>query len=318
MRLETLSTVMLVGLGGLLVPAEAVAAPRALARVVKRGETAAGLARRYYGQPAMARALLLANGLDGLARRPPRLRAGATVTIPTSWSYRIRQGDTFATIARDYLGDGAKAGFLAWINGKDMRRGAPAGHVILIPALVKARVRRPMTLKKLAARLLGSKPGSKAVARLVRRVRRYNALAGEPKPGKSIWIPLVRLRLLGWFLPTMLPRKDPGRLRRARAALKMARADLRAGRYLEVALALSPVTGLRGLPRSLLLSAGRLLVTAYVALSRGARALVAARAVLALDPGYRPDPVQTSPKVRAVYLRAAKGGSAATPKVSGN
>jgi hypothetical protein len=284
------------------------AAPRALTRKVAPGETAESLAKRFYGQPFAARVLLLANGLRGLDKRPPALKVGSTIRLPTAWSYRIRTGDTFADLARDYLGDAHKAGFLAWINGKDPRQAAPAGHVIIVPALVAVKVPRRLSLTKLAARLLEQDPRSEAVTRLVRRIRQYNGVKGRLGRRRRVVVPLIRLRVLGWFLASRLPAGDPGTERRARRRLARAELDLRAGRYLEIALGLAPVVRRTGLSRALLSRAHHLRCTAFVALRHGDLALAAARAVLRLDPGYKLDPVLVSPKVRAVFRRAATAG----------
>jgi len=293
------------------------AAPRALIRKVKSGETAAKLALRYYGKPFAERILLLANGLDGLARDPPELKEGATIRLPTAWSYRIRPGDTFAGLAQDYLGDKRQAGFLAWVNGKDGSRPTVAGHVIIVPALVKVKVPRRWKLSKLAARLLNQKPKSEAVKRLVRRIRKYNGLRSIGRR-RSLMVPLIRLRVLGWFLPSGLPDGDPGSVRRSLARLRQAQQDLQAGRYVEVLVGLAPLARVPGLTPTLRVRAHHLRCTAYVALARSGLALSAARAVLRLDPGFKPDPVQISPKVRAVYRRAAADRGAPGRKKAGN
>lgn len=300
------------------VPGPLRAAPRALSRQVRPGETADKLAKRFYGKPFAARILLLANGLDGLSKRPAELKVGTTISMPTAWSYRIRPGDTFAGLARDYLGDKGQAGFLAWINGKDVRQPAPAGHVIIVPAVVRVKVPRRLSLRKLGALLLSAKPKSEAVKRLVRRIRKYNGLVGGIGRRRTLVVPFVRLRLLGWFLPSGLPDADPGTQRRARTRLRRAVKDLRAGRYLEVVVGLSPVMRLTGLTVAVKLRMHHLLCTAYVALARGRLALAEARAVLALDPGFRLDPVQISPKVRAVYRRAGARGATPSGKKSSN
>jgi len=299
-------------------PVALTAAPRALQHRLKPGETAAKLAKRFYGRPFAARVLLLANGINGLAKRPPALKEGTMIRMPTAWSYRIRPGDTFAGLARDYLGDHRKAGFLAWVNGKDVRKPAPPGHVIIVPALVTVKVPRRLTLAKLAALLLDRKPKSEAVKRLVRRIRKYHGRRLRFGRRQSLVVPLIRLRLLGWFLPSGLPLKDPGTLRRARSLVQQGARDLRAGRYLEVAVGLAPVARMSGLGSLLQILTHRLLCTAYVALARPGLALTAARAVLRLDPGFKPDPVQMSPKVRAVYRGAASGGGATRRKKAGN
>lgn len=300
-----------------LLPAALSAAPRALIRKVKPGETASKLAKRYYGKAFAARILLLANGLNGLAKKPPELRVGSTIRMPTAWSYRIRTGDTFARLARDYLGDKRKAGFLAWVNGKDPSRATAVGHVIIVPAVVKVKVPHRMKLSKLAARLLDRKAKSEAVKRLVRRIRKYNGIKTIGRR-RSLVVPLIRLRVLGWFLPSGLPDRDPGTVRRVLTLLGQADRDLRAGRYVEVAVGLARVTRLSGLTSALAVRSHHLRCTAYVALARPGLALAAARAVLRLDPGFKLDPVQISPKVRAVYRRAAASRGAGTQKKAGN
>ena len=70
---RSLVGLVLVALALTLLPAALSAAPRALIRKVKPGETAAKLAKRYYGKAFAARILLLANGLNGLAAKPPAL-----------------------------------------------------------------------------------------------------------------------------------------------------------------------------------------------------------------------------------------------------
>jgi LysM domain len=311
--------VVVVAVGVCAEPVALSAAPRSMSRKVGRGETAAKLAKRYYGKPWAARVLLLVNGLNGLAKqRPPELKVGSTIQMPTAWSYRIRPGDTFVRLARDYLGDGSKAKFLAWVNGKNERLPAPVGHVVIVPALVKVKLPVRMTLTQLAARLLNRKPRSEAVKRLVRRIRKYNGALAGSGGRSSLVVPLIRMRLLGWFLASGLPQSDPGTARRAEVLLRQANKHLRAGRYLEAAVGLAPVVRLNGLDSELRVRAHHLRCTAFVALARAGLALAAARSVLRLDPGFRLDPVRISPKVRAVYRRAISGGGGAGGKQGGN
>jgi hypothetical protein len=282
---------------------------RGLRVKVGRGDSAEALAERYYGEAWAARALLLANGKNGFGRRLPRLRPGAAVRLPTAWSYRIRPGDTWSIIARDYLGDGSHARFLARVNHKEYRPGeaAPTGHVITIPTLLRVQVPHRFGLAPLVARLLDRRARDPRVRRLVEWVRRFNGIGGRLRTGQRLVIPLASLRLLGWYLPNSLPRSDPGTRRRARRRLGQARTDLRHGRYASAAARLGPVLGWSGLPDAQRVQALRLRCTAWVALGRRALALRAAREALRIQPSLTLDPVDVSPKVRAVFQRAKQG-----------
>ena len=282
---------------------------RGLRVTVKRGDSAEELAERYYGETWAARALLLANGESGFGRRLPRLRPGTAVRLPTAWSYRIRSGDTWEILARDYLGDASHARFLATINGKEYRPGeaAPRRHVITIPTLLRVQVPHRFGLTRLVARLLDRRARDPRVLRLAKWVEMVNKIRGRLRGGQNLVIPLASLRLLGWYLPNSLPRPDPGTRRRARRRLGQARTDLRRGRYVTAAARLGPVLGWPGLPDAQAVQALRLRCTAWVALGRRALALQAAREALRIQPELTLDPVDVSPKVRAVFQRAKQG-----------
>jgi hypothetical protein len=299
---------------------QAEALDRGIQVKVKRGDSAEELATRYYGGTWAARPMLVANGENGLGRRLPRLRPGRTLHLPTAWSYRIRLGDTWTTISRDYLGDGSRARFLAELNEKRYRSGvpAPAGHVISIPALLSVRVPRRLGLRGVASRLLDRSVRDPQVRRLVKRIRRYNGLKGRARVGRRLVVPLASLRLLGWYLPNALPRPDPGLRRRARPVIRQARADLRRGRYLAAAMRLGPLLGWKGLPERLRVLALRLRCTAWVALGREGLALESAREALRIRPGLSLDPVRVSPKVRAVFARAKRAGGPRVRPRTGN
>ncbi len=276
---------------------------RGLELKVKRGDSFEELAVRYYGSARAARALALANGRDGLSRRLPKVRPGTSLHLPTSWSYRIRNGDTWEALGRDYLGHRKHGLFLARLNSKRLGTRAPVGHVILVPALIPVRVPRRFSLAKLAARLLDRAERDTRVRNLVRWIQDFNGIR-RVRAGQLIVVPMASLRLLGWYLPSALPRQDPGTIRRAQAILKRAETAIERGRFLSAAAAMGPLLGRPGLPAPLRVAAQLIRCTAWVALERPRLALRAARAALRLQPGLKLDPVQVSPKVRAVFARA--------------
>ena len=91
--------------------------------------------------------------------------------------------------------------------------------------------------------------------------------------------------------------------------MRRGEAHLRAGHYLDAALVLGSVVTMPGLEAALRTRAYHLQCTAQVALGRMQAAQGAARRVLLLQPGFKPEPVLDSPKVRAVYDRVRKAGN---------
>ena len=92
--------VLLLCLGSDPALAGGASAGRFLTVKARRGDTPAKVATRYYGDEGKKLLVAAANNLGEKAR----LRGGKTLRIPTAWSYRIRRGDTWTRLARDYLG----------------------------------------------------------------------------------------------------------------------------------------------------------------------------------------------------------------------
>jgi hypothetical protein len=284
---------------------------RSIQVTLSAAEPASQLAVRYYGSSSEARAILLANGLPALGRRLPKLPAGKTIRLPTSWSYRIRPGDTWSQLAADYLGDGAKGAFLARLNHKPEKQEAPRGHVILIPAVLEADGAGGLRLERLAALLLDLPERDSRVAAQAAWIRDFNGLGpGERAARRRILLPLPGLRLLGWYVPTSLPTEDPGAARRAAQGIEEARADLRKGRFVEALARTGTIAAGEGLAPGLRAELHLVRCTAFVALGRPILALDAAKSALSARPGWKLDPVQVSPKVVAVFDQARKAPSA--------
>jgi hypothetical protein len=173
--------------------------------------------------------------------------------------------------------------------------------------VLEAEIPRGMRLEKLAGLLLDLPVRDGRVAAQAQWIRDFNGLKpGAPPPRPGLRIPLPGLRLLGWYVPTALPRQDPGTRRRAERAIREARAESCKGRFVEALERLGPLASGEGLPRVLRAEIHLVRCTAFVALDRALLAVEAARAALAARPGWVLDPVQVSPKVRAVFDRAGQ------------
>lgn len=277
---------------------------RYLQTTTGRGDTPAKLARRYYGDPERGRLIAAANQLPEKAR----LTAGRSVRIPTAWSYRIREGDTWSRLARDYLGDARRGKVLAGLNGKKIRQEPPEHHVIIIPAVIPIRDERPRDVTDVAVQVLRASRRARAVRELARIIRSYNFLRSKRiKAGQTVLVPLRDLQVQSWYLPSALPSRDPGDRRAARLLLARVTADLRAGRFVSVVRRIAGFAGLSRLDDAgLAVRLHTALCTAYVALGRRTAATRAARAALRRQPDLALDPAEISPKVRTAFARARK------------
>lgn len=279
---------------------------RALRITVKRAQSVETIARRYYGNPGAARAILAANGLDPWGRRLSRVARGQRLALPTAWGYRIRRGDRWAALALRYLGDARQAAFLARLSGKVPGLRPPLGHVILVPALVSVRVPPRGRLTFVASRLLGLPAQASAVRALVHRIRDYNRIRGRLSPRRRIWVPLVTLRLLAWYLPNPPPGLSLRASRRARAALLQGATALRRGDFHGALAVTGPALGWDRVEAAVVAGLWRVRVTAWVALNRMDLARKAAAASLRLQPSFPLDAALVSPKVRAVFRQARR------------
>jgi hypothetical protein len=268
----------------------------------RAGDTPATLALRYYGSAGAQAALLHWNGLPADTRK---LDPGQRLRLPTAWSYPVRPGDTWAQLAADYLADGRHATLLAELNGKPPGQPPTAGHLLVIPALLRLTVDKRQPLRALAARVSGWPAARAQTQELAGQIGRINGVTGADAPaGARLLVPLMHHRLIGWFLPSDLPADDPGTERRVAALLTSAQADLRAGRYVDAALRLASIPDLPGARRGRRVEALVLLATAQVALGRLDLARSSAASARRLDPKLRLDPDEVSPKVRAVFTPA--------------
>lgn len=278
-----------------LIPARGAAFPH----VVKRGETLAQIAENVYGKVEMERLLVAANGLDaagGLSIVP-----GMRLEIPAVEYHRVAAGESWASLAIEYLGDAERGDVLAISND-----GTP-----WIPPVLGQEIRIPYNLRHIA----GANDSTLGIAYKYSGDRdqawmldKYNHLKGRAiRRGDVIIMPL-------WDLPlteagkseaaqagTVTRSESGGRGResqkKADAEIPLLLGEVRGGRYVEAVARGSKLLGLGDLTRVQLALVSRYLTEAYVALDVNGQAEASCVAWLEADPSAALDPIELSPKI---------------------
>jgi len=157
----------------------AAAAPRM--HTVAAGESAASLAKKYYGEAGLGDLLLRYN------RKPARvIHPGERLTIPFCEIYRARPGDTWSGLAKSRLGRATTSPALAELNGSDVRQPLRVGARVVIPVVLSHNLARGETLASLADRFYGD-PKKASIVQTFSRIGDVKRLA----VGTALEIPLV-------------------------------------------------------------------------------------------------------------------------------
>ena len=279
----------------------------AFTHVVSQGETLAQMAIKFYGSARFETALVGANALD--AHGGSAIVAGQPLEIPAPSHHRVERNETWAELARIYLGDAKRAETLARTNGGVSWVPPAAGQEIEVPAIVAHIAAESETMAVLAQRYLGDM--NKAWE-----LDAYNGRKGDQKllRGDIVLVPLLDValteegkkaaRLAAERIRTEGSGQAYEAQRRAEADIPPLLADVRAGRYLDAVTKGNRLLGSGDLTRPQLATIHRALLDAYVALD--AHGLAAGACV-----AWRThaNPAETSLDARAVSpkVRAACG-----------
>ena len=148
---------------------------------VAAGESAASLAKKYYGERDLGDLLLRYNGKPG-----KRIHPGDRLTIPFCEVYNARSGDTWSGLAKRYLGRATASSVLAELNGYAAGQPLRIGDRVLFPVVLRHVLARGETLSSLSEQFYGDMqkaPTLQAFGRI-----------GDPKRlavGTPLAIPLV-------------------------------------------------------------------------------------------------------------------------------
>ena len=276
----------------------------AFTHVVSQGETLAQMAIKFYGSARFETALVGANALD--AHGGSAIVAGQPLEIPAPSHHRVAQSETWAELARIYLGDAKRAETLARANGGVSWVQPAVGQEIEVPAIVAHIAAESDTMAALALRYLGDM--NKAWE-----LDAYNGRKGEQKllRGDIVLVPLLDVslteegkkaaRLAAERIRTEGSGQAYEAQRRAEADIPPLLSDVRAGRYLDAVAKGNRLLGSGDLTKPQLATIHRALLDAYVALDAHG---LAAGACVAWRTHANPaetnlDARAVSPKVRA-------------------
>lgn len=268
--------------------------------VYQRGETLAGLADRYYGNPSLEPVIVAANFL--YVQGAPTLAQGVHLTIPSVTYDRVGVGDTWERLALRHLGSRARGPYLAQANGGQFNLPPSRGAVIRVPYLLRWVVTSDEPMFELARRFYGDRAQ-------VGFITEFNGLTSQRLTrGQVLLLPLADVVLRD---PT-LGGADANAVathaaqRSVERELPTLRQYVDRGLYAEAVGLGARLAAVPDLATAQRVAVHRLLAEAYVALDRRDLAADALRAVIAADPTYRLDPDTTSPRVMDAWV-AARG-----------
>lgn len=299
MRLHPLALSLALSTVALLTLADAPPA-EAFPYVVKKGETLADLAGRFYGKVELERVLVPANALDSDPSRS-QLIAGMRVEIPSAAHHTVAPGETWETLAERYLGLKRRSEALALLNGSMPWLPIDTGREILIPFNLRYVVKRGDSTPSIAYRFLPKRDDAYMLDR-------YNDLGGDPvEPGDVILVPIGDLALTDEgrkaakegldYVASEGEGDDRDAQDAAEGEIPKLVSEVRAGAYVEAVAHGSGLLASGKLTDPETARIERELLEAYVALDEALLAEQACRALRKADPDVVLDPVELSPKI---------------------
>jgi LysM repeat protein len=267
--------------------------------VMKKGETLADIASRFYGRVELERVIVPANALD--AQSGNAVVVGMRVEVPAVSYHTIGKGDSWETLAERYLGSKKRGEALAEANDTWPWIPPEPGREVKIPFNLRYVVKRGDSTPSIAYRFLEKRDDAYVLDR-------YNELHGEPvEPGDVILVPISDLELtdegrraakegLAYFAA-----ESEGDDRDAQDAasrdLPALEKDVGEGRYIEAIARGNGLLAAGKLTEPEVARIERQLVEAYVAEGADDLAVSACRSWQEKDPDAVIDPVELSPKI---------------------
>ena len=162
---------------------------------VAKGDTLQILAAEFYGDRTKAIYIMVANKLD----HPRPLKPGERMKIPVTRRYLAAPGDTFETIAANFLGDAKRGPFLAEFNGRTADERLASGTELWIPFAITHTAQATESIESIGAAYFGSN-------KFTQLIRRYNFLEADKTSidkGDKLVIPIFNVKLAASKLPPL-------------------------------------------------------------------------------------------------------------------
>lgn len=278
---------------------------------VKQGDTLALLAAEFYSDRNKAIFIMVANKLD----HPRPLKPGERIKIPVSRPYTTAPGDTFETIAANFLGDAKRGTFLAEFNGLQPDDRIPSGTDLFIPFTITHTAANTESISQIAQAYFGNDKNAQMI-------RKYNFLGEKDslEKGEKLIVPIFNVRLSASKLPPIdadsNKRREKQKKAQANAALALPAAKI-AWRDGDFALVKDTLAGVGQdvdyLQTEQAVEVGVLLGAMHLAFGDEKPALEAFKRVLERKPSHLLSPYFYAPKVIAVWKEAGGGVSGEAP-----
>lgn len=269
---------------------------------VQAGDTLASIAQRYYGDPTREAVLREANRMRGAG---DALAPGSWVFIPMVSFYRVKEGETWESIAVRFFGTEARAAALIEANNGNRWVEPDQGAELLVPYPLRHVVAPGDTLAKIAKLYMPDSPLS------LKRLRRFNPGAVIER-AQVVLVPLYDLRLVG---EGRAQASEAFSLAAGGGLAKVAQDEVETSlpelirqvqqaEFAEAVALGNRLLGSRDLTSTQVVTIQKELAVAYVALERADLAEAAFRQALALQPNLELDTVRSSPRVLEAFNRA--------------
>jgi LysM repeat protein len=266
--------------------------------VVRSKESLADISKRMYGDAAHEGLLAGANALD--VQGGSAIVSGMQLQVPACDYHHVTEHETWASIARDYLGDDKRADHLARVNDAVPWIAPSAGQEVRIPYVLTYIAGEGDTTTGIARRYLGD-PNKAWELEAYNGRKEWKLLRGD-----VVLVPISDLELTdvgrAEALGSERSRHETGgsvmtQQRKVSVEVPTLLADVRSGRYVDAVARGNRLLGHTDLTHAQLSAIERALTEAYVALDATGPATLACDEWRKLEPGVTLDPTYVSPKI---------------------